>query len=208
MDVRNLLASSLGVRGEGPNQELAARIVGARDKKAVSDLITLLSEKNKDIQSDCIKVLYEIGERKPEMVAPYNKVFLELLGHKDNRMQWGAMTALDAITSEIPDIIYQALPAILKVADKGSAITRDHAVSILIRLCSVKSYATKVFPLLMEQLVSSPANQLPMYAEKAVPVIHDGNKQIFVTILTSRLKDMEKESRRKRLEKIIRKLIN
>lgn len=63
MSIIDQLASSLGRRDEVPNQELAEKIAAAKDKKAVKDLVDNLANKNKDIQSDCIKVLYEIGER-------------------------------------------------------------------------------------------------------------------------------------------------
>lgn len=206
MSVLDKLASVLGRRDEVPNQELAQAIVKNNDAKAVKELVDNLHHKNKDIQSDCIKVLYEIGEHKPALIAAYAPQFIALLGHKNNRLQWGAMTALSAITLENPKEIYAALPAILEAADKGSVITKDHAVNILINLYSVKKYQDDAFPLLIELLVSSPVNQLPMYAEKAMPVILDKNKALFIKTLQSRLDDIDKDTKRKRVEKVIKKL--
>ncbi|MDF2189951.1 hypothetical protein [Paraflavitalea sp. CAU 1676] len=206
MSVLDKLASVLGRRDEVPNQELAHAIVKKNDAKAVKELVDNLHHKNKDIQSDCIKVLYEIGEHKPALIAAYAPQFIALLGHKNNRLQWGAMTALSAITLENPKEIYAALPAILEAADKRSVITKDHAVNILINLYSVKKYQDDAFPLLIELLVSSPVNQLPMYAEKAMPVILDKNKALFIKTLQSRLDDIDKDTKRKRVEKVIKKL--
>jgi hypothetical protein len=87
----------------------------------------------------------------------------------------------------------------------GSVITKDHGVNILIKLCSIKQYANNAFTLLNEQLLSSPTNQLPMYAERAMSIINDKNKTLFVKTLTSRLGDIEKDSKRKRVEKVIKK---
>jgi hypothetical protein len=92
---------------------------------------------------------------------------LALLDSKNNRLQWGAMTALDTIALENPQGSSFHAEKIIDIADKGSVITKDHPASILIKLCSVKQYADGTFPLLVEQLLKSPTNQLPMYAERA-----------------------------------------
>jgi uncharacterized protein YfcZ (UPF0381/DUF406 family) len=206
MSVINKLASSLNRRDETPNQELAVVIAGNNDKKAVQELVDNLSNKSKDVQSDCIKVLYEIGTLKPALIASHINSFIELLGNKNNRLQWGAMTTLHAITHEKPDAVYHALPTIIAVADKGSVITNDHCVGILIKLAAVKKYAEDAFQLLMERLKTSPTNQLPMYAENALPVIGENNKAIFIKTLTARLGEVEKETKRARVEKVIKKL--
>jgi hypothetical protein len=200
------LASSLNRRDEKPNQELAKQIASKNDKKAVNELVENLSNKDKNIQSDCIKVLYEIGESKSSLIADYAKDFIALLDNKNNRLQWGAMTALDSITLENPKIIYSALAKIVAMTDTGSVITRDHAVSILIKLCSYREYASDAFPLLIGQLKKCPTNQLPMYAENAIPVITEKYKTVFIKTLTSRLDDIEKETKRTRVEKVIKKL--
>ncbi len=204
MSIIEKLASSLNRRDQLPNQELAKDIVLSKNKKAVKELVENLSNK-KAIQNDCIKVLYEIGEQEPKLIADYIHEFVEQLDSKNNRLQWGAMTALGTITNERPKEIYTILPTILEVADKGSVITKDHAVTILIKLCATKNYADGAFTLLIEQLLKSPTNQLPMYAERAVPVVNEKNKTLFVKTLTSRLNDIEKDTKRKRVEKVIKK---
>lgn len=205
MTIINKLATSLNRRDEVPNQELAKHIASKNDKKAIKELVDNLSHKSKDIQNDCIKVLYEIGERKPALVADYAKEFVALLDNKNNRLQWGAMTALNTITLENPKVIYSALPKIIAASDRGSVITKDNGVNILINLCSIKQYADAAFPLLIKQLLNSPTNQLPMYAERAMPIINDKNKSTFIKALSSRLKDIDKETKRKRVEKVIKK---
>jgi len=205
MTVLNKLASSLNRRDEVPNQELAKQIAEKNDSKATKELVENLHNKNKNIQSDCIKVLYEIGEQKPALIAPYAKEFIALLNNKNNRLQWGAMTAINTITTENPKLVYAALPKIVAITDSGSVITRDHCVNILIKLCSVKQYAGNAFALLIEQLLNSPTNQLPMYAENAIPIINDKNKKLFIKTLSSRLDEIEKDTKRKRVEKVIKK---
>ena len=204
MSIIEKLASSLNRRDEVPNQELAKEIVLSKNKKAIKELVENLSNK-KAIQNDCIKVLYEIGEQEPKLIANYINKFVEQLNSKNNRLQWGSMIALNTITNELPKEIYTILPTILEVADKGSVITKDHAINILIKLCAIKDYSSGAFTLLIEQLLKSPTNQLPMYAERAVPIIDEKNKTLFVKTLTTRLSDVEKETKRKRIEKVIKK---
>ena len=205
MSILPKLASSLDRRDEVPNQELAKQIATKKDKKSVQELIDNLNNKSKDIQNDCIKVLYEIGEINPSLISDYAKEFIALLEHKNNRLQWGAMTAINTITLENPKVIYASLIKIIAAADRGSVIKKDYGVNILIKLCSLKQYADNAFSLLIEQLLSSPTNQLPMYAEKAMPLINDKNKALFIKTLTSRLDDIEKDTKRKRVEKVIKK---
>jgi hypothetical protein len=205
MTIIDRLASPLNRRDEVPNLELAKKLAAKKDKDVIQELVDNLSNKSKDIQSDCIKVLYEIGELSPSLIAPYYREFLDLLDSKNNRLQWGATTALSSITLENPKAIYTSLTKIIAAADKGSVITRDNAVNILIRLCGIKQYAGKAFALLNEQLLKSPSNQLPMYAEKAASIVNEMNKRHFVKTLSARLKEIDIDSKRKRVEKVIKK---
>lgn len=206
MSIISELASSLNRRDEVPNQELAAKIAGSKDKAAIRELVENLQAKSKDIQNDCIKVLYEIGAIEPLLITEYAPAFLELLKHKNNRLQWGGMAALDSIVLENPTFIYESIPAILDAVGKGSVITMDGAVNILIKLGGLPAYEENAFVFLMELIQKSPTNQLPMYAERAMPVITTENKAQFISVLSGRLHEIEKESKRKRVEKVISKI--
>ena len=62
MTILNRLATALKRRDETPNQLLAEEIVRTNDQYAVEELVENLRNKNRNIQSDCIKVLYEIWD--------------------------------------------------------------------------------------------------------------------------------------------------
>lgn len=206
MSVLDKLACAVGRRDEVPNQELARALAKKPDAKAVRELVENLSNKSKDIRHDCIKVLYELGEADPKQIAPYYKEFLAFLDDKNNRMQWGAMTALSSLAHERPKELLASIGKIIDVANKGSVITRDHCVKILVAIGSDKKNTDKVFPLLREQLLQCPTNQLPSYAEQILPLVTEKHKALFIKTLSSRLDEMEKESKRKRVEKVIGKL--
>lgn len=202
--VFNYFSSSLGKTDESANISLAKQIVSVEDNEAIKELIQLLQSKNKRIQHDCIKVLYEIGYLSPIMIAAYYLDFITLLTGKDNRVQWGAMTALDAILLLQHEAIFPLLPQLIAIAEQGSVITRDKCIAILIKYLSLEH--EDVFPLLHEQLLKCPPNQLPMYAEQALKVIPRQYKTDLSKMLTNRLDGVEKESKKTRIRKVIKKL--
>lgn len=207
MSVIEELATTLNRRDEVPNQELARRIVSERNTRAVQEVVGNLNHKNKGIQGDCIKVLYEIGGSNPELIAKYYKEFGQLLESKNKRLVWGAMMALDTIALKEPKGIFGMLSKILEVADNsGSVIARDHAVGILVKLGTLKPYKRDCLPLLIEQLLSCPNNQFPMYAEMSVSAIDDDNRKRFQQLIEKRLPQLDKESQKKRVAKVLKKL--
>jgi len=209
MKAIDLIATSLNRRDDKPNQDLAVEIIQSKRNDWVKELIDNLKHKDKNIQSDCIKVLYEIGERgSADMIAPYCKDFGLILKSKNNRLVWGAMTALDMIALINLKGIYELLSLIISAIDKGSVITIDHGVGILAKLASIDDYTDTAFPLLIEQLKKCPSKQLPMYAEKSMIAINTTNQKQFVDLIHSRISEMDKNSQRVRLNKVITRLKN
>lgn len=207
MSVLEELATALNRRDEVPNQELARRIVREGNAAEVQELVENLNHKNKGIPSDCIKVLYEIGESNPTLIAKYYKQFGKLLESKNNRLVWGAMTALDTIALKEPKGIFGMLAKILEVADSsGSVIARDHAVGILVKLGTLRPYKRDCVLLLIEQLISCPNNHFPMYIEMSLPVIDADNRKRFQQVMERRLPKLDKESQKKRVAKVLKKL--
>lgn len=200
------LATSLNRRDEEPNKQLAQTIAATNDAAAVKELVALLRHKDKNIQSDVIKVLDETGALKPELVAPYTSELVKLLQHKNNRMVWGAMAALSALAPAVPAILYDNLAPILDAAAKGSVITKDQTVKILTTLAGTPAYTDDCIALLLDQLKDAPVNQLPSYAESAATIATGNYKPEMARILTQRLPEVEQEPKRKRLIKVLQKL--
>ncbi len=204
MNVTSLLASSLGQTDEQPNIALAEAIVADKNANGVRELVDLLNGKDKALKSDALKALYEVGERAPEMIAPFISQFKNLLTSPDNRMVWGAMCAIDAIAGAKPEAAYMMLPQIMGAVDRGTVITRDHAVRVLVKLATEERFAKTVLPLLLEQLRTAPVNQLPMYAELVGPAVANKNAQAVSAILEARLVGVEQPAKRKRIEKVLK----
>ena len=206
MNILNQLASSQGRNDQVLNIHLAQDIANNKDKDAVAELVLLLEHKNKTIQSDAIKTLYEIGEIVPELLIPYIQNFVQLLDSKNNRLVWGVMTTLKTITHLCTKEIFNLLDKLEKVSNLGSVITRDNYVSILITLGQNAIQKSEIVQRLCKQLENCPSNQLPMYAEHSLAIIDQSNKVAFIHILKNRIPEIDKESKKKRIEKILHKL--
>jgi hypothetical protein len=48
-------------RDEVPNQELPRRLAASQDQIGIREIAQNLWNKNKNVRSDCLKVIYEIG---------------------------------------------------------------------------------------------------------------------------------------------------
>lgn len=205
MSVIRKLATSLGSRDEQPNIALANELARTKNKKHINEIVKHLSSEDRNIQSDCIKTLYELGYLEPQLIADYVMDFVAALDSKNNRIVWGAMIALSTITSVVPHDIFSSLPKIIDTADKGSVITNDACVEILVELGAISKYHSDVFDLLIERIRRAPVNQLPTYAEKTLALVNAHNKTTFIAILNRRLKDLEQASKKNRVEKVISK---
>ena len=80
MSVLNKIAHFQNRRDTVPNQELAKALVTAKDRAGIQEIAENLWNKNRRIQSDCIKVLYEIGYLDPTLIGDYAEDFIKLLG--------------------------------------------------------------------------------------------------------------------------------
>lgn len=203
MSALDKLASALGRNDEQPNVELAEKLAASGDKAAIAELVAALAGRSV-IANDAIKTLYEIGERKPELIAGHADAFFAALRSKNNRLVWGGMSALDTIATIAPSALAARLPEILDAAEKGSVIAKDKAVSILCKLI-VAGQRTKALPPLFDMLRTAAINQLPSYAESAATIIGPDRAKL-ADLITARLPDVPQPAKRARFEKVLRKL--
>jgi hypothetical protein len=100
MSTLDRIAYFQGRRDEVPNQELAHDLAAREDRAGIREITEALLHREPNVRSDCLKVLYEIGYLKPELVAPYAGDFLKLLASWTNRLVLGAMMGLSAALSD------------------------------------------------------------------------------------------------------------
>ncbi len=208
MSVLNRIAFYQDRRDEVPNQELARTLAQTRNAADIREIAENLWNKEPNIQSDCLKVLYELGTLASELIAEYVDDFIKLLQHRNNRMVWGGMIALSTIASLQADKIFPHVDEIVLAMQKGSVITVDNGIRTLALVASQKDeYHKVIFPYLLDHLKTCRIKEVPQHAEKSLPAITAGNKSDFIRVLEIRLKDSS-NSQATRLKKIIKTAAN
>jgi hypothetical protein len=186
-----LLACRLIRSDESPNIELAQKLCDSMDKKGIQEIMDGLKSEEQAVANDCIKVLYEIGQRKPELVADFVDNFITALSDKNNRIVWGSMTALAYIAPIRPEAIFNRLSEIIVAYKNGSVITVDNSISVFAQLCKANGdYQTRVFPILLEHLINCRAKEIPQHAERMAVCINSDNKETFLKALEARINEL------------------
>jgi hypothetical protein len=204
MSILHKIAFHQNRRDEVPNQEVARELAQSRNQADIREIAEALWDKNPNIQSDCLKVLYELGYLAPELIADYTGDFLSLLKHPNNRMVWGGMIALSTVAGLKAAEIFPHANEIVQVMEKGSIITVDNGIKVLALVASQKDeYRKVIFPILLDHLKTCRPKEVPQHAEKSLPAVTVGNKSDFVHVLEKRLEDMT-ASQAARLKKIIK----
>jgi len=202
MTIINQLASQQNRKDEVPNIELAHDLVHSNNLEGIKEVIENLSNKDKKIQHDCIKVAYEIGEIKPDLISNYVLTFINLLESRDNRLVWGGMTALSAIVEAASDTIMENLETIIAAMKTGSVITVDKGILILSKLAAVsKQNNERIFPFLLHHLETCRPKEIPQHSESTMLAVTGENKANFINVLQQREKYLT-DSQLKRVKKI------
>ncbi|MDX1378731.1 MAG: hypothetical protein R3307_07775 [Anaerolineales bacterium] len=208
MSVIDKLAHSLGRRDEVPNLELARDLAARKDKKGIREVVENLWHKNKNIQADCIKVLYEVGSIEPTLIADYTDDFVKCLKSKNNRLVWGGMTALAEVAKANPDEVFKNLDAIKKAKETGSIITIDNSISTLAWTAAAsQKYSEFIFPYLLDHLSSCRPKEVPQHSEKTLPAVKPSNKADFIKVLEKRMDDLSGGGLA-RVKKVIKQVSN
>jgi hypothetical protein len=184
MPVLHKIAFYQGRRDEVPNQELAHALAQTRNAADIRAIAENLQNKEPNIQSDCLKVLYELGYLAPGLIAEYVEDFIKLLKHRNNRMVWGGMIALSTIAGLQADKIYPHLELIKKTMQDGSVITNDAGIKTLAAIAAQKDeYRLQILPYLLERLANARPVDAPRYAENILMAINMDDKTEFINLL-------------------------
>lgn len=204
-DVLSKLAGALGRRDEAPNVELARALAERPNAVAVATLVETLTNGTIAAQGDAIKVLYELGGRRPELLSPYVDTFVSLLATKNNRLHWGVLSALDTLGDLESARIRKHLSAILSAAERASVIGKDKAVSLICKLhANAKSKPT--WAALVRLLDDAANNQFPSYAEQLERVAKGAERTELAAIVTRRLPLVPQPAKVKRLNATLARL--
>ena len=200
------VAYSIGRNDEEPNIKLALELIKTKNIKGINEIVEGLNDQVEQIANDCIKVLYEIGEREPELISDHVNVFIKLLKSKNNRLVWGSMVALAKITSLKPQEIFDNLDIVIKAYENGSVITVDNSITVFAELIkAVQEYEKKIFPIIINHLETCRPKEVGQHSERAFICITKNNANIFKKTLINRL-DSLTVPQKKRVDKILKKI--
>jgi hypothetical protein len=206
MSVLYKIACLQNRRDEEPNRELARELVEAENREGIAEIAKNLWNEDADIQSDCIKVLYEVGYLQPELIAEYVGDFLMLLKSRRNRLVWGGMLALSTIASIRADELYTHRQDILKAMRSGSVITVDNAVKTLAIVAAQKDeYRQKILPELIRHLQTCRPKDVAQHCESTRVAVDAENKAVYIQTLEKRMEDLS-PSQAARVRKVMRSI--
>lgn len=191
MSVLSKIAFYRGIRDEIPNQELARELAATKDIAGIEEIAQHLWDKNDNVRSDCLKVLYETGYISPELISPYTSEFLKLLTSKQNRLVWGAMIALSTVAPLKSELLFENRALMCKTIDQGSVITQDGGIKSLSLVAATNPEYQKVLtPFLMSFLKKCRPSDVPRHAEFISVCVNESTKSEFVALLNERLSDL------------------
>ena len=206
MSVLNKISFYQNQRDEVPNQLLAKALAETRDQTGIQEIATNLWNNNPNIQSDCLKVLYEIGYLAPELIAEYVNDFLKLLKSKNNRLVWGGMIALGAIAPLKSGEIWAQIDGVIQVIERGSVITVVWGVKTLAGVAAANdTYRKRIFPTLMHILETCIPRDVPTHAENMLGAVDGAHHTEFLSLLQARQPELS-TAQLTRLKKVIKKL--
>ncbi|MCX6056206.1 MAG: hypothetical protein NTZ74_15085 [Chloroflexi bacterium] len=187
MSVLSRISFYQNSRSEIQNQELARDLASTRDEGGIREIAEHLWDKNTNVRSDCLKVLYEIGYISPDLIAPFTDDFIRLLSSKHNRMVWGGMIALSTVAPLKAPTLFGQREAIYKTIENGSIITIDNGIKTLSTIAASESaFSEIIFPYLLNFLGECRPSDLPRHAEVVAKCVTDFNKNDFLSVLHNR----------------------
>lgn len=206
MSVLERIAYLQDRKDEVPNQELAKELVETNNVDGIREIAENMFNSDKNIQSDCIKVMYEAGYIKPDMIAEYVGDFIELLRSRNNRLVWGAMLALSTIAAIKADEIFNNLEIVLRIMKEGSVIAVDNAIKVLAAVASQNDeYNKKIFPFLSDHLRTCRPKEVGQHAESTFQAVNQRNQDEFIKVLRARESSLTR-AQLARINKLYKKL--
>lgn len=203
MSVINRIAYFQDQRDEVANQELAKELADSGNQNDVEEIAENLNNENPSVQSDCLKVLYEIGYIDPSLISQYADSFLVLLSSKNNRMIWGSMIALSTIASLTAELLCEHYKDITQAIDNGSVITRDNGVKVLAAVSKhSEACQQKTLEYLLKHLSICRPKDVPQHSESTLGAVTAADSDKFIATLRKRIPELS-EAQARRTQKVI-----
>jgi hypothetical protein len=204
MSVLLKLAGAQDRRDEQPNKDLGRQLVENHDIAGIQEVAENLWNEDKQVRTDCLSVLEQVGLLEPELIEDHVADFVELVFSRDNRLVWAAMINLALIADRKPHEIFERFDDLVLVIEKGSVITKDNGIKTLAKVASTSTeYEELIAPYLMEQLKTCRSKSVPQYAESIRCTIGPDYQEQYLSILNERFNALSAAQQRR-----VRKVMN
>jgi hypothetical protein len=206
MSILDRIGNAVGDTTTETDKALAAEIAETGDRAAVAELVVGLGDSDRNVQSSCIKVIYETGYIKPDVIADYWETFLKLLERKNNRLVWGGMVALSCVATLRAAELFPHAERIYRAVKTGTRITVDAGLKTLACIAAAEpKFAPAILPRIIETLEDAPANKLPAYAEDTVAAVTPEFRDLYVNVFVNRRGEL-KAGHIKRVNKALKNI--
>jgi len=200
------LACKLGRNDEIPNIELAEQLCQQNNIAGIKEIVEGFKGTDKAVANDCIKVLYEIGGRNPNLISDYANDFISCLRSENNRLVWGSMTALATIAEYASEQIFGKLAVVVAAYEGGSVITVDNSISVFAGLCKANAdYEKAILPIIINHLHKCKPKEVAQHAERASICFNNENAKDFLEVLEKRKSNLT-AAQQTRIKRLMKKL--
>lgn len=204
MAVLDYFQEALDLRDQQVTQRLADQLVRHQNDDGIAEIVAFIQGKPSiPLLGQALKTLELVTQKAPALVRTAFPVVFPLLWHSENQIVWRAMTVVANLAPFHTKRLYEELPALLEIMDSGTVITRDHGFKLL--LCLYAVYSEQLAPILFDQLLRAPDNQLGQYAEKWLACIQLTDLPVLVSALEQRQPELTAPSHQKRLTGVLKK---
>ncbi len=204
MTVLERIAYYQGRRDEVPNQQLARALARRKDTAGIREIARNLNNPNRSVQSDCLKVLYEIGYLDP---GTDRRLRRRVSGSAGEQEQPDGVGEHDRARDDRPaegQVIGSRLDEVLAALDRGTVITVVWGVRTLAGVAGAsRSDRPRILPHLLRRLETCLPRDVPTHALSCFPAIDDASRDRFLAVLERRRPDLS-PSQAARLRKVIR----
>jgi len=206
MSVIHKIAYHQNRRDEVPNQELAKELAESENTVGLQEMVDHLYDKNKSISSDCLKVIYETGYIRPDLIAPFVPEFMKLLESKINRMVWGSMIALANTAPLNPKPVLKEIEKVISTFQKGTLITQVWGLNTIANaIATDPTYNKKYIGVLFDHIEKCNPRELPRHTQDILAAINDSNREALEAIIMARIDELNK-SQYTKLKRILKKV--
>jgi hypothetical protein len=188
MDIAAELASARGVRGEGPNIDLAERLAHHPDRAAIGQLEALLAGEDPRLSGDALTVVRELAAQSPAQVDHLAPVLAPLLSSDVNRVVWGAAEAMHVMSRTMPRAVAPYVDSLMEAVRHGSVITCDHGIGAIGNVAAARPEAV---PFILGHLRTCGARYVPLRADRAIAAVTAQNVDEFLLVLDARATELD-----------------